>query len=85
MLRYSGDIKQYFGPTLRLQGLTGFCSHHGLDFLLFVCVVFVPSLHVHLLLWLQVTEAHSESGRDQEWLDHINHILQQKVRLICLQ
>uniref|UniRef100_A0A3Q3IAM9 Centlein, centrosomal protein n=1 Tax=Monopterus albus TaxID=43700 RepID=A0A3Q3IAM9_MONAL len=27
----------------------------------------------------QVTEAHSESLRDQEWLDHLNHILQQKI------
>lgn len=34
-----------------------------------------------LLLCLQATEAHSESVRDQEWLDHFNHILQQKVWL----
>ncbi|XP_030291520.1 centlein [Sparus aurata] len=27
----------------------------------------------------QGTEAHSESPRDQDWLDHLNHILQQKI------
>ncbi|CAK6958571.1 centlein [Scomber scombrus] len=27
----------------------------------------------------QGTKAHSESPRDQEWLDHLNHILQQKI------
>ncbi|XP_070684053.1 centlein [Pempheris klunzingeri] len=27
----------------------------------------------------QGTEAHSESSRDQEWLDHLTHILQQKI------
>ncbi|XP_070780876.1 centlein [Enoplosus armatus] len=27
----------------------------------------------------QVTQARSESPRDQEWLDHLNHILQQKI------
>lgn len=35
----------------------------------------------HFLLCLQLIEAHSESARDQEWLDHLYHILQQKVRL----
>lgn len=40
-----------------------------------------PSYRWHLLLFLQATEAHSENLGDREWLDHINHILQQKVRL----
>lgn len=50
-----------------------------------VCVFQSPSCHIHLLLCLQATEAHSDSARDQEWLDRLNHILQQKVRLTYLQ
>lgn len=36
------------------------------------------------LLCLQVTEAHSESVKDQEWLDHFKRILHQKVGLTDL-
>lgn len=39
------------------------------------------STHLEFLLCLQVTEAHSESVKDQEWLDHFKHILHQKVGL----
>lgn len=42
-------------------------------------------LHLLYPLHLQVTEAQSASARDQDWLDHINHILHQKVGLTHLQ
>ncbi len=51
--------------------------------MVFVTIYIVTSPSCHL--YLQGTGAHSESLSDQEWLDHLNHILQQKVRLTRLQ
>lgn len=39
----------------------------------------------NLLLCLQETADCSEYPKDQQWLAHVNHILQQKVSLTYLQ
>lgn len=39
---------------------------------------------MYVLMCLQETEAHSGGPTDQDWLDHLTHILQQKVSLLRL-
>lgn len=76
-------VHQYFMQYFRWHN----CSVWTLEWCLLSCVcffvvVFLSSVNIctYSLLCLQGTATRSGSPRDQEWLDQLNHILQQKVR-----